>query len=1624
MGDEMMSDPPRGSASTSLWSAECKDCRAERAVQTSKPPKGKVAAKGGDANTSFEYAGSWARRKLDRGEARSDRCERHRRAHVSAISAFAVPYVDLLVIGEVADPTNPSGPLGGLGPLPVLHREKARATDLAGQPFGMTDADILTLLNGLTDKRVAIVEAGTGTGKSTFMPFRLMNPPDGVAYRPNDFGPIVVTEPRRVAATGVARFVGEDLCYGCDSRTCARHVGPGFQVGYQVSGERHWDAACDLIYVTDGTMINWVRDGQLARMSMVIIDEAHERSENIDIILAQLRELLRQHEHLRVIITSATLDRDFFVSYFGGPEQVFQHNVPATKSFGYGTPLFINAEINDTVLENGLEIASGLKFPGWQQGSPSESDAEDLKSTTRALEKLRCVAEIPTTDWRRAMPEAVVQQVVEIARSTDWGDILAFLPTSDTIQRTVERIYNELDDLGLDFDVYPLLASTTKAITDKAIAARSRGDKRKIVISSNLAETSLTVKGIRYVVDSGLICQEEWDTNLASGSFPVKPHSQSALRQRWGRVGRDMPGWVFPLYTAEQFLSLARNTPPETSQKNLESHYMKLLSSGLDPDAMPLPGSYAAEDADVDKAGRDNIDQFERESSRARRALAAAGAIDADGHLTEFGRDIERFSGDGASALAIMLADQLACAHEVILALTVLGQGQLVGNRTEGGKSDFILAVDERWPAAWRVRAAQAHRGLALGCRDELDILLRVVSLYQTAPNPKVWCALWWVNATMIEGAIDTMMEQIDALSAAMKEDAARPIMPLLSGRARAVLSRALVSARYRRAADGSYLPAEESDLEPAKLGANVLVDVPEQILALNRFRRGRVRENGAPRPAEISHVVEFLPWAALKAGVEDIGLDLILCASQNLQHSDKAQSHLAQLVLDAIPIGTVCDLNVGQNGNVLTLDHVALPFACPVAVPNESPDHTEGRATSGFDREWDPKSERLGEAPQEEMALKNRKVQDEEINDLADPDNGELTAETPFTSIEVQKFADQLCCQTATGIHVAAGKCRGVVVGYKIAANDRISLIVDPLDIEMVLADPAVHGDVLPWEEIAVTVGRLTMDHQTSFLQLNRADGRGSFYLPEWGTGLDLYDRGFIARFNEGARLTARAVPIDKHRMSVTLLPAARALLAAAEIETRPKGETRIRVYPVSVIEDVDETGWAKVEAKQKDAASGMSFRFRVHRNDLAKSGLGHPFEGATLLVGLRPARDNPRSTGAQDRDAKQRNFLKAPTEKIAKIAATQTAFDVNGDRIRLSPSEIPFAAIANLIDASTNSKWRSDVWRFYERSLHLSVSVVYPSSLQIELPARIVSLIQFRKNDFEEQLGVTLFVRWREASVGISAPDEAAVLRASKVLQEVAALARLSVDIGNQKVGSRAIENRSDISYVWLEKGVATIAGKSQSAVREAMQQMLKPARGEIVVPQDYIGKFIGAGGANLRGYVENSGCDANSPLRDGRWELRAPAVNNIEMFLASACGKIPAASGRVIDRGELLVVPDPPRPSPQGAVTAWRGENPDFFADVSLAELERLAGAKTQLRLVPVIPPAPAAVAKAKLKAVESPPASSPSTARPAQQIPLPPRPRAAQQAPPTRPPRSVPKPQSKGGFLARLFQALFD
>ncbi|GHG60783.1 hypothetical protein GCM10012320_35490 [Sinomonas cellulolyticus] len=850
--------PKRGMSASHMRAFTCKDCQREieglqediAALEASGAGKNQLKKLHATLRARTEkatYNENWARNLVERGGSRSDRCKEHRQKHRINIQGLAVAYIDLKTVGEVADRDNPTGPLGGLGPLPTAHEEvEGTSYDLQEVRVGMTDEHIAEMIGKLREKQVLILKAGTGTGKSTFAPYRLMDPPPstltglpgGAPFaKLTDLGPIIVTEPRVHAAVGVASFVGGVM-------SGAGGVGPGYPVGYQVSGDRNHDEACELIYVTDGTMINWLREGRLSRIGTVIVDEAHERSTNIDFIMGYLKRELPRYPHLRVIITSATFNTDFYLEYFGSVNANVM-DVPAEKTFGYGMPLFPNLDApedgEDDVLERWTDaalpltpqiprdernfirthwksqFAEPLRFPEDVSDEADDGYTEDVWKTTQLVSGLRFDGKIPIDQWQERMPSEMAKFVIKLARGLDeagiFGDILGFLPTKRTIESVCEEIEKALGRAYKD-QVFPLISTLPKDRQKKALARRRKGDPRKIVISTNLAETSLTVEGVRFVIDSGIIAQSEWDPELAKGSIPTKPHSQAGIKQRWGRVGRRAPGWVFPLYTKAQFLELAEDTPPGSTRDNLEALVMTAKMGGID-DVLSFdwPAAFQPNTVALDEKATQAREVFIREINRADRALRAGGAVDNEGHPTSFGKELARFQGLGstASALAIMYADRLACVPEVATVIALLEDTRLIGQRG-------LLLDDFDWPDDWRLEAAERHRGFASVCEDEAELVLLIAAAWERAdpdlppwehsPAREDWARMWWVNHSVLLEAAKKRQEVLAALAPAMKEEVKRFVEPALINRTRGVLTRAMAANIFTASADGHYQPS------------------------------------------------------------------------------------------------------------------------------------------------------------------------------------------------------------------------------------------------------------------------------------------------------------------------------------------------------------------------------------------------------------------------------------------------------------------------------------------------------------------------------------------------------------------------------------------------------------------------------------------------------------------------------------------------------------------------------------------------------------------------------------------------------------------------------------------------
>ncbi len=561
--------------------------------------------------------------------------------------------------------------------------------------FGVKDEEIGELHREIDrkDTPVVIVVAPTGSGKSTFIPYSLLRPGDG--YRLDHFtrhGQIVVTQPRRQATVGIAGYVGGTLLGG--------KIGAGHEVGYRIGGQIKCDWSNSMAYVTDGTLINYITQGYLDRIGMVIIDEAHERSLNIDVILAMMTKALPSYPRLKMLIVSATIDHQRFVDHF-------------TKSLpGH--------------LRCGLVNCSGQKpADQWLAYRRGNLTSVPYKSDVNKELSSKIDEHIAAATVRLAMQ-------MECSSASDArvekGDILAFLHGRNEIDAAVKRIKSLLAqkaaDLASRTDVLPLYAGLGAADVAAAIDEKDDPERLRIVVSNNIAETSLTIAQLKHVVESGLIKQTRWNPVLeASPLLPIL-HSKAGCRQRWGRVGRSEDGNVWCLYTAKQFEDVALfsdDTAPEILRSNLEDLVLKLSLFGVDDitsDTFPW----------LDKPLYSELD-------RSIASLRKLNALDERGRITTQGVELARAGLGQTGRSRIMAAcDRFGLGIEAATIIPFLEQGNAIFNMSGPG------GTRPPGPGALQIELRDT-------CCDDLDLCLtaqdRITAVTQSQAFPKARSWRW-----------------------------------------------------------------------------------------------------------------------------------------------------------------------------------------------------------------------------------------------------------------------------------------------------------------------------------------------------------------------------------------------------------------------------------------------------------------------------------------------------------------------------------------------------------------------------------------------------------------------------------------------------------------------------------------------------------------------------------------------------------------------------------------------------------------------------------------------------------------------------------------------------------------
>lgn len=431
------------------------------------------------------------------------------------------------------------------------------------------------IVEAIREHPVAIIAGATGSGKSTQLPKLALEAGRGIR------GLIGCTQPRRIAARSVARRVAEEL--GSEL---------GQAVGFQVRFADRTSEDSYVKFMTDGILLAEIHsDRRLNRYDTLIIDEAHERSLNIDFLLGYIKQLLARRSDLKVIITSATIDTEGFSKHFA--------DAPVIDVEGRGYP-----------------VAVEYQPPG---------DGEALEQQV-----LRAVARCSRIDAR--------------------GDILVFLPG----EHEIFRVSRALKRAALaQTEVLPLYARLPSAAQDRIFAAHTG---RRIVLATNVAETSLTVPGIRFVIDSGLARIARYATHSKVLRLPVEPVSQASSNQRAGRCGRVGPGTCIRLYAEDDFQTRPEYTEPEIQRAGLIGVVLEMLALGLgDPEAFPF----------IDPPPSRLINE-------AWNTLVELQAVDDQRKLTAIGRTLAALPVDARHGRMLIEAAQRGVLHEVIVLVAAL----------------------------------------------------------------------------------------------------------------------------------------------------------------------------------------------------------------------------------------------------------------------------------------------------------------------------------------------------------------------------------------------------------------------------------------------------------------------------------------------------------------------------------------------------------------------------------------------------------------------------------------------------------------------------------------------------------------------------------------------------------------------------------------------------------------------------------------------------------------------------------------------------------------------------------------------------------------------------------------
>ena len=546
-----------------------------------------------------------------------------------------------------------------LGSISILEAENIQKKNIEYQrknlPIYEYKEKILDLLK---TNQIILIEGETGSGKTTQIPQYLYE---------NDYcknnKKICITQPRRVAAMSVATRVAYEMGVKC-----------GHEIGYAIRFEENITKTTKIIYMTDGIFLRYLlSDNLLNDFSVIMIDEAHERSVHTDIIFGIIKELIQKRQDLKIIISSATLSTKKFQNYF-----------------------------NDAPL---LKVP-GRRFP---------VDIYYTKS--------------PESDYIEAAVITALQIHISQAEElfdedNSGGDILIFLTGQEEIELAKRMINNQIKKLRgkipncIVLGIYAALPSEEQA---KIFLPVSKGE-RKIILATNIAETSITINGIAYVIDSGFCKQMCYDPRTGLETLAVTPISKANAKQRAGRAGRVRPGKCFRLYTSSSYENdLEDENVPEIQRNNLISMILLMKSLGinnlLDFDFMDPPPHEIL--------------------IKALEQLYALGALNTEGTLTQSGLKMIQLPIDPSLTKCILSSLKYKCFNQILIIVSMLSIGASV----------YYDSNDDNKNNSNKAHSMFEH------CEGDHFALLQIYNEWEETDFSNIWCTENYIHPKAMQKA-------------------------------------------------------------------------------------------------------------------------------------------------------------------------------------------------------------------------------------------------------------------------------------------------------------------------------------------------------------------------------------------------------------------------------------------------------------------------------------------------------------------------------------------------------------------------------------------------------------------------------------------------------------------------------------------------------------------------------------------------------------------------------------------------------------------------------------------------------------------------------------------------------